>query len=243
MDKVKILREVSRLVGDYLTYNRAEQRGIFVLSLILLAVIVCQSLIPPETFRQPPDFRAFAAEITAFEAEWKKAADSDSLAGRNRFTGHGNGYQKYRYSGDSAPRFTPKPVLVIDLNRADTFDLQQLRGIGPGFARRIVNYRERLGGYHEPVQVLEVFGMDTSRYAMIKNNLTVKGDSVRRMDINTVTFKELLHHPYFPFPITKTIMLYRQKNKVFRTLEELKNIQGVNDSLFRKMVVYLRIGP
>ncbi len=85
--------------------------------------------------------------------------------------------------------------------------------------------------------------MDTARFASIEPNLKVTIDSIRPIDINTVTFKELLHHPYFPFTITKNIMIYRQKNKAFKTLEELKKIQGVNDSLFRRMIIYLRISP
>jgi DNA uptake protein ComE-like DNA-binding protein len=238
----KVKEKISQWAGNYLTYNRAEQRGVFVMSLLLLLVIVGQALIPAETFQKAPDITAFSAEIAAFETAWKRAADSDSLARLHR-------YSKFRtgsggYQGGAAPfQAIAKPVIMVDLNTADTFDLQQLRGIGPAFARRIVNYRERLHGYYEPRQLLEVFGMDTARYALVRDNLEVSRDSVHRIDLNTVTFKELLHHPYFPFAVTKNIMIYRQKNKVFRSLEELRNIQGVSDSLFRRMVLYLRLGP
>ncbi|MCX6268616.1 MAG: helix-hairpin-helix domain-containing protein [Bacteroidetes bacterium] len=78
---------------------------------------------------------------------------------------------------------------MVELNSADTFELQQLRGIGPGFARRIVNYRERLRGFYDKKQVLEVFGMDTSRYRLIEKNLQVNPDSI---------------HPIFPLPSQKT---------------------------------------
>ncbi len=229
-------------MGNYLTYNRAEQRGILVMSLLLLGVIIFQGLIPAETLQKPPDFKTFSAEIRTFEAEWRRAADSDSVARLHRFRTYGRKYGTY-HRDSSQGTFTPKPLLVVDLNRADTFELQQLRGIGPSFARRIVNYRERLGGFHDVRQVLEVFGMDTSRYNAIEHNLKVTRDSIHPMDINTVTFKEMLRHPYFPFDITKNIMIYRQKHKTFKTTDELKGIQGVNDSLFRKMVIYLRLGP
>jgi competence protein ComEA len=106
-----------------------------------------------------------------------------------------------------------------------------------------VNYRERLRGFHDKQQVLEVFGMDTARYQLIEHSLKVNPDSIHPFDLNTVTFKELLHHPYFPFAITKNVMIYRQKNKVFRSLDELKHIGGINDSIFRRMIIYLRLGP
>lgn len=83
--------------------------------------------------------------------------------------------------------------------------------------------------------------MDRERYEKIEDNVNVTGDSVRQIDINNVTFKELLKHPYFPFEITKAIMLYRQKNKKFKTLDDLHSVPGISDSVFKKIVVYLEI--
>ncbi len=231
------------LITNYLTYNRTEQRGIFVLCLIFLGLIIANGVIPSGTFQKTPDFTGFSMEIIAFEKAWHKAADSDSIARIQKYRNYQNRFSGYSYDSSKSMLFKPKPVLIIELNSADTFDLQQLRGIGPSFARRIVNYRERLKGFSDKQQLLEVFGMDTARFKLIESNLKVNADSVRPINLNTVTFKELLHHPYFPFPITKNIMIYRQKNKNFKSLEELKNIEGVNDSLFRRMVIYLRLGP
>jgi DNA uptake protein ComE-like DNA-binding protein len=236
------IRKLSQWAGEYLTYNRAEQRGIFILGLLLLVVIAGQALIPAETLHPAPDFSRLGGEIAAFEREWKRAADSDSMARVSRYMRPGSRSGRYDQAYPPALKVL-KPKVIVDLNSADTFDLQQLRGIGPAFARRIVAYRERLGGFCETRQLLEVFGMDTARYAAIAENLAVTRDSVHRIDLNTVTFKELLRHPYFPFPVTKNIMLYRQKNKMFRNLEELRKIDGVSDSAFGRMVVYLRIGP
>lgn len=238
-----IEQRISRLLGDYLTYNRTEQRGILILGLILIAVIIVHAVIPSGTFQKTPDFAKFSQEIREFETAWQKAADSDSIARSHRYVN-----DRYRFGAFSRDSLhyknqPPKPVLIIELNAADTLDLQQLRGIGPGFARRIVNYRERLRGFCDKRQVLEVFGMDTARYEAIEANLVTEPDSIRPFDLNKVTFKELMRHPYFPFPVTKNIMVYRQKNKNFKSLEELKSIQGINDSLFLRMVVYLRLGP
>ena len=177
------------------------------------------------------------------EAAWQKAADSDSLVRKQKYLGYNTRYKGFSYDSIKSLTVKPKTILIVELNSADTFDLQQLRGIGPAFARRIVNYRERLRGFYDKQQVLEVFGMDTVRYQMIEKNLRVNPDSIHPFDLNTVAFKELLHHPYFPFAITKNIMIYRQKNKRFKMLDELKNIEGMNDSIFRRAVVYLRVGP
>ena len=243
MDIQKTGKQINQWVGNYLTYNRSEQRGILVLSLILLGAIIIQAMIPAETFQQTPDFSAFSNEISAFETAWKKAADSDSVARSQKYLNYKNKFGAWLRDSLNYKAMPPKPVVMIELNSSDTFELQQLRGIGPGFARRIVNYRERLRGFNNKQQVLEVFGMDTARYQLIEKNLRVNPDSIHPFDLNTVTFKELLRHPYFPFATTKNIMIYRQKNKNFKTLDELNYIQGINDSIFRRMIIYLRIGP
>jgi DNA uptake protein ComE-like DNA-binding protein len=239
----KTKHEAMRLVGEYLSYNRTEQRGTLVLCLLLLTVMLVNAMIPAGTFHPPPGREDFDAEVRRFELAWRQAADSDSIARNTRYQGYGSGYGRSRTDSLKFPAKRPVPVILVELNAADTFDLQQLRGIGPGFARRIVGYRERLRGYAEKRQILEVFGMDSARYLSIEEQLRVNTDSIHPFDLNTVTFKELIRHPYFPFPVTKKIMLYRQKNKVFRSLDELKKVEGVSDSLFSRMVIYLRLGP
>lgn len=243
MIMVKIYKIALEWVSNYLTYNRTEQRGIFVLCLILLGLIIANSVIPSGTFQKPPDFSKFANEINEFEAAWKMAADSDSIARIRKYVSYRNVHGVYKYDSLKSNVLKTKPVLLIELNAADSFDLQQLRGIGPSFARRIINYRERLRGFSDKRQLLEVFGMDTARFRLIEANVTVNPDSVHPIDLNTVTFKELLRHPYFPFPVTKNIMIYRQKKKTIKSLEELHGIEGVSDSLFRRMFIYLRLSP
>ena len=135
----------------------------------------------------------------------------------------------------------PKELIIIELNSADTFELQRLRGIGSSFAKRIVYYRQRLGGFTDKSQLLEVFGMDTVRYNGVKGNLIVNKDSIHKININDVAFKDLMKHPYFPFGITKAIILYRKDHKLFKNIGELKSIQGINDSIYGKLKVYVKV--
>lgn len=236
-----VLKATGRQIIEFLIFNRTELRGINILCLILLAFIGGQYLIPEATKTKPINFKHFEAEIKMFEIQWSQSEENHKKTGINRSLSRK--YITFSTTKDTGTGINnrEKKIILLDLNSADTFDLQQLRGIGPSFARRIVNYRERIRGFSRKDQLLEVFGMDSVRFEWIRDHVKINLDSVRPFEINNVTFKELLKHPYFPFALTKQIMIYRQKKKVFHNLDELRSIEGVNDSIFRRISIYLRI--
>ncbi len=128
---------------------------------------------------------------------------------------------------------------VVELNSADTLDLQQLKGIGPSFAKRIVKYRDMLGGYYSKSQLLEVYGMDSARYEGFKNFVFVNPDSVKKIDINSATIKQLIKHPYIEFYTAKSIVNYRTKLGKYSEVTQLKDSSLVYDELYRKIAPYL----
>lgn len=99
-----------------------------------------------------------------------------------------------------------KPGATIDLNTADTTLLKRVPGIGSSFARRIVKYRELLGGYYVVEQLQEVYGMDRERYNAIYPYFTV-GTAVRPL---TLTIDSISYHPY---------LSWRHKRALRRLLE------------------------
>lgn len=94
-----------------------------------------------------------------------------------------------------------KPGATIDLNSADTTLLKRVPGIGSSFARRIVKYRDLLGGYYVVEQLQEVYGMDRERYDAIHPYFTV-GKSVRPL---TLTIDSISYHPYLSWRHKRTL--------------------------------------
>jgi len=233
--------KISSIIKEYFSFNSKEQRGLFVLISILTGLILSNVFISEVLPKKQMDFSEFAIEVAAFEKEMIFRDSLEKLEKQKKYM--------MRYSGlvggnsDTVKRYKSpgNDIFIIELNSADTFDLQRLRGIGPSFAKRIVKYRERLGGYREKSQLLEIFGMDPEKYNEIKDHLTVNADSIRKINLNAVTFKELISHPYFPFEVTKNIMIYRKDHKKFVGTEELLKIKNINDSIYRKIKPYLGI--
>ena len=139
---------------------------------------------------------------------------------------------------------SPKPKKVslsIELNSADSSDLQEVYGIGPVFSARIVKFRNLLGGFYSPEQLLEVYGIDSSKYEQIKTHFYTDASAVKTININTATFKEMAAHPYLDQYLVKAIMQYRQDNGPIQDLAELKNISLVYDDLYNRIKPYFVI--
>lgn len=148
---------------------------------------------------------------------------------------------------DSSKFVAAKPQKVefrhepIDLNKADTFDLRKIPGIGVALSRRIFNYRERLGGFYDASQLFEVYGMDSARVEKVTPYLSINDSEIRKININKADVKELLKHPYIDYYIAKSIDVHRQQFGRFNRLEELKEATLMYDELFNKLKPYLSL--
>ncbi|MCA6361890.1 MAG: ComEA family DNA-binding protein [Bacteroidetes bacterium] len=130
---------------------------------------------------------------------------------------------------------------VVELNAADTSALMKLEGIGPVFARRIVAYRQRLGGFHSPDQLLEVFGFDQERLELLDGKVKTDSSYIRKVNINTASAAELRRHPYFTPALAVALVNYRNTHGPFRTLPDVMRCQLFGPDLYRKLAPYLTL--
>lgn len=130
---------------------------------------------------------------------------------------------------------------VVEINGADTTDLKELKGIGSTYARRIVKYRELLGGYRSCEQLKEVYGMTDSLYALIAPHLKVDVSEVRKIDLNAVTLDQLKRHPYLDYYQAKAIVRYREQQGAYTTTEDLLNITIIDQDTYNRIKEYITI--
>ena len=129
-------------------------------------------------------------------------------------------------------------VVVININEADTSSFIALPGIGNKLASRIINFRDKLGGFYSVEQVSETYGLPDSSFQKIKGSLQLSG-SVKRLNINTATKDELKTHPYIKWNLANAIVEYRNQHGNFKSLDELKNIALIDEVTFNRIVHYL----
>ena len=159
-------------------------------------------------------------------------------------------YKKTQYGGSKAnpgrdyvKKFYPpnaKPELrVVELNAADSAQLVDIVGIGPVLALRIAKYRDRLGGFHSKEQLQEIFGIDSLKYAEIKNQVRVEQGSLRHININTATFEDLKKNPYFSYKQINALIQYKKQHGEYHSIDDLRQISILNSEILLKIAPYL----
>ncbi len=135
-----------------------------------------------------------------------------------------------------------KEVVSIELNSADTMQLNKLRGIGNKLSMNIVKYRTELGGFARVEQLKEVWGISIETYDMIKSNCYVNSKAIKKINLNEATLAEINVHPYLKGEIAKSIVNYRKEHHYkIDNLLQIKEIELINDELFRKIAPYLSL--
>ncbi len=135
--------------------------------------------------------------------------------------------------------FGNQTTKAADLNRVDSIWLRKIYGIGPVLSKRIIKYRDLLGGFHSINQLKEVYNLPEetietlTRYVFID----LETSPVEKININTSAFQEIALHPYFTFTVARAIVSYRQQHGAYNSLEDLKKIHLMNDT------TYLRVQP
>lgn len=136
---------------------------------------------------------------------------------------------------------TEKPAeapVVIDINQASAEDWQRLKGVGPAFAKRIVGYREKLGGFASIAQIAETYGLPDSVFQKIKPQLQAS-PVFRPIQINTATITDLEAHPYLSRRQAEGIAAYRANHGSFKNFEDVQKVKALPAEVQEKIKAYL----
>ncbi len=132
-----------------------------------------------------------------------------------------------------------KQVLQLDINAADSTSLTMLPGIGERLASRIVKYRNRLGGFVQVSQLLEVYGLQDSILEKITPMIFVAPSFlIEKIDINKIDYALLTKHPYMTYSMAKIILAYRKAHGSINGADEMYGIAGIPQDQLVKFLPY-----
>lgn len=130
---------------------------------------------------------------------------------------------------------------LLDLNSADTADLLLIRGIGPFIARRIIRFREQLGGYYSPQQLHELAREDArlSSLDTLTRYFFATADSIRPIPVNHASVKRLANHPYLSYTQAEAIYEIRRRKINLKNIDEIRKIECFTPEDIDRLIPYL----
>lgn len=205
-------------------------------------------------YKTPDDFRKlYGMTDSAFNAlkPYIRIDSTEFMARRDSFAILRRERDSLRHIADSLRRDSlypktyrhPKCDTIIELNSADTSDLQYIKGIGTYTARQIIWYRKDLGGYVSPEQIREIEALKGIELDSIIPHLTANSDSVKPLRVNYCSVEMLQRHPYLSFSQAKAIYTLRRNKLKLKSPDELRQLVGFNDSIVTKLTPYLSFEP
>jgi len=130
----------------------------------------------------------------------------------------------------------------IDLNSANQLELKKVNGIGEALSKRIIDYRDKLGGFTNDIQLYEVYGLDYQLTDKVRNDFTVKTPKeIIKMNLNKISASDIATVPGISFELAKRIWEFRILNERIVDFIELKKIEGLTERKLQGIQLYLKL--
>ena len=135
----------------------------------------------------------------------------------------------------------PKKVKSrIDLNHATADDLKAVYGIGDGLSKRILEQKEKLGGFVSMAQMEDIWGLSPEVIQKLNESFQIGAlPTVKKIKINEASVKELSQFPYFRYPISREIVTFRSMNGEIDCAEDLLKISAIPVEKVSVIALYL----
>jgi DNA uptake protein ComE-like DNA-binding protein len=234
-----------------LNFTRSE----WIAAMALLLFIILQllfSILYEARPTKPVDYSRFKEWVTQFEARQQWIEDSIETARKEKYA---HNYQQNRrdYQGYDSSRNrknTPfekqekKPqytIVKLELNGCDSTEVVVVPQFGNKRAQKLVEYREQLGGFYVFEQVKEVYILQNIEIDLLKKYFTLDVSLIRKININTATYKELVAHPYIDSYLAKLLINHREKKGNFTSMDEIQKATNAYQELIEKLKHYIEI--
>ncbi|WP_375583896.1 ComEA family DNA-binding protein [Cyclobacterium xiamenense] len=225
---------------SYLGFTRKESRGfVFVIPLLLVLHAVPQLISEYLRSTEQKKYRQYLemAEATP-EISLQPTAGSDPSPHPPPFQEAGNDKPTQKKATQLSRPETPS-LNTVPFPEAGSVELQMVSGVGPVLSARIEAFREKLGGFHSPEQLLEVYGVDAELAQKIYEVFPFQAKIMRTLAINEAAVGELANHPYIGYGEAKVMVAYRQQHGAYSSAADLLQIKIFTPEWVDRIAPYL----
>lgn len=130
----------------------------------------------------------------------------------------------------------------VDLNITTQEQLEKVNGIGKVYSKKIIDYRNKLGGFSDDIQIYQLYGLDYQVINKVLNEFTVKTPKeIVKMNFNSISASDIATIPGISFDLAKRIWEYRILNEQIESFSQLQNIEGLTKRKLQGIQLYLKI--
>lgn len=151
-----------------------------------------------------------------------------------------NNKKEYSSNSFSFPKKEKEVIVVKDINHATAEDLIKIRGIGEAISQRILNEREKYGGFATMEQMQFIWGLSPEVINSLNQYFKVSDVSqIKKININSASLKELSAYPFFNYSLAREILIFRSMNTRIKDVEDLTKIKGFPVEKVNIIALYL----
>lgn len=228
-------------IKDAMTFTKGERTAIITLAAVILFIIAANFFVA----NRPSNVKENLHNLDSIIALHEKAVSSQqsaisyqlsAVSGEESYTPKvqkpkANSQKPKAQTNVSLTKaHSPKQIVYVHINSADTTELKSLPGIGSYFAKNIVSYRERLGGFVDINQLLEIYAFDSARLSTIESHIIIDTIETKKVKINHDDFKTILRHPYIEYEDVKKIVNYRESKGMIKNWDTYLKVIERNDA-------------
>lgn len=210
--------------NTFFNLTRNERMGIIGLSILALILVLLNIILPPIWNKKQYERYTISWQIDSTQYEELAKVDKNDTT---------QSFKNNQYHSNK------KENLIIDINTANAENLKRVRGIGEVLSKRIVNYREALGGFYDKNQINEVYGINDSMFNIIKNQIVINNLKLRKVNFNEASFEELKRHPYISDLLANQIISFREKVKPFESEQDVRKLYLMKEDLYGRLHNYI----
>lgn len=235
-----MLAWLKHTIRDHFGFSKAETHGVLLLACLIIVFLTVPQVVrwyynKHYTPNPTPDVALLESTLALLEQQRttqpslpKQPTQYDKPT---ELDGHGR-----------TKAHTPANTPNFNVNTAAASQLQQLSGIGPVLAARIIKYRDKLGGFVCKAQYQEVHGLGTSALENLTQHTYILPEfQPRQLHINTDDFKTLLAHPYLSYEQVQHIIHYRAQHGKLYTVAELVTAALLDETTFERIQPYIAL--
>lgn len=207
-------------MNDFMTFTKGERVAIIILAAVIFFIIAANFFIA----NRPSDVNENLHNLDSILALHEKCKQVTETQSRKVAESQSRKIAKSVSKLNSKKTSAKSQPAIVYINSADTTELKSLPGIGSFFAKNIVEYRNKLGGFIEISQMLEIYAFDSARLETIMPYISIDSVNLSKINVNTDDFKTILRHPYIEYEDVKKIVNYRESKGMIKDWNDYQNV-------------------